>query len=65
MSKELKPCPVCGKYAVVCHIREINKDYCTFFRVECSEGCISTDNVKSKKLAIKLWNEWVDEYKRK
>ena len=59
MSEELKPCKVCGKYAVVCHIREINKDYCTLYRVECSEGCISTDNVKSKKLAIKLWNEWV------
>lgn len=55
---EIKPCPVCGKDAVVCYIREIDRDYCTLYRVECQEGCLSTDNVKQKELAIKLWNEW-------
>ena len=63
MSEELKPCPICGAYATIGRlIVQETEGYSLVFRVECSEGCISTVNVDSKEIAIKLWNDWVDEY---
>ena len=59
----LCPCPVCNSEAEVCKVIVSEEFFKLAFRVECSEGCISTDNVSSYDLAVNLWNTYYESLK--
>ena len=55
---KIKPCKICGARCVIVRIKELGKPGIAFYKAECANGCIDTDNVKRYETAVKLWNEW-------